>query len=503
MSGKLMRISLAAAILAVCLGYFVASRGGCSPLRSGKGYNLSRHDFGIPFLRFSGAEMLRNIKTEELITEVENVIEQDGLPADVFYGLSSRAPDKEKQTQRKYDAEREELQQHNIAVTLFDLFQEYDTSGEPNDMSELWKASPIGEWDVDEQKLESVKTILTKLDVKRQTIRKKLKDDEQTCFYYIFVRPESRKSSKTSSEEEDSSWSGTWVNTWASKYLADYALLEEYVIAQALLDGDIDSAIDALAYMFRIAQVASALDNVGVRGDAAVVRIRAFDVMQRVILDPRFEKKHMIRLRDLLTEQYENWTSEYFTWFGDRASGLMLYQRISLNGLDALEQTEIEGLVKRRINNSADEDETRSMFNQGFRKYHEADAAFYLRSMQAILDVSGKPLKSRQNVLNQINQELVAMKDRVDDDGIVSEYVVAYVLLKDVDRLMELFAKDQSALIRAFTAVLRSLGQNNTDSYLDPFTGKPYEVEKEQGFFRISTTMLPHPFRVPNFSALE
>jgi CRISPR/Cas system type I-B associated protein Csh2 (Cas7 group RAMP superfamily) len=123
--------------------------------------------------------------------------------------------------------------------------------------------------------------------------------------------------------------------------------------------------------------------------------------------------------------------------------------------------------------------------------------------MQTVLDVSDKPLKERRNVLDQINQELFVMKDRIDDDGIVSEYFVANIMLKDVDRLMELFAKDQSALMRAFTAVRRSLGQNNTDSYLDPFTGEPYVVEKEQGFFQISTTMLPHPFRVPVFTNSE
>ena len=513
MSSKLLRMYLAAAIFAGVFGYYIFSAlqrsNFFSGIRKGGMYSLFRHDFGIPSQRFSGAEMLRKIKTPELIAEVEKVIEQEGLPADVFYGLSSKVPDERLLTQQEYDREKQEQQQYNIAAVLNDEFQEYDTH-QQNDMHKLWDASPIGEWDADEQKFESVRQILSSMEPKRQTIRRKLEDVGNTHFYYIFVRPESLKSSKslksvkTSSPSELSSHAGTLVNTWASKYLADYALLEEYAIARALLDGDIDTAIDALAYIFRITQLASTLGNVGVRGDAAMVRLRAFDVMQRVILDAKFEKKHMNRLREMLMEQRDHWTTEYFTWFGDRASGLMLYQRIFVDGpINALTPAELAVWEKREIYSSEDAGRLQNVFVRAFRKYHEADAAFYLQSMQKILNISDKPLVGRLDVLNKINRDILAAQDKRDKDEISMEFFVANLLLQDVDRMMRIFVQDQSALDRAYVAMLLSLGQNNTNGFSDPATDKPYEVHKENGWLSISTANLPRPFRVPVFTQAE
>ena len=125
---------------------------------------------------------------------------------------------------------------------------------------------------------------------------------------------------------------------------------------------------------------------------------------------------------------------------------------------------------------------------------------FYLRAMQRIVDISSEPFVRRQDVLKQINEELLAKRDLFDSDGIALEPFVAGVRLQDAERFMMLFAQDQSALNRALVAIQYSLGQRNTDSLRDPFTGKPYEVQPDDdGFISISTEMLPRPFRVPVF----
>jgi len=441
--------------------------------------------FGVSFQRFTGVESLRKTKTPELIAEVENVVEQNGLPADVFFGLSSYNPEDRKPVS----------QLTNIAITLHQEFREFypdpDDLQKPvrQELEQLWEASPIGEWNVDEQKLDNLYPVLSRLESKRLTIRSRLEDDRNTHFYYVFNHPESLKN-----------WvlnPGTMVSTESSKYLADYALLEEYAIVQALLDGNISEAIGGLAFIFRIAQLAAMLGNVGVRSDAALVRLRAFDVMQRVVLDSKFEKKHMIDLRTILAEQRDEWTSEYVTWFGDRASGMMLYHQVLMNGLDAaLEPAELEALEGRDIN----------ALSRGGRKYHEEDATFYLRAMQMILDVSTKPYVERSEVLNQINQALRERLDTYDMEGdvrIAKEPVVASILLKDIERLMKIYAQDQSALDRAFLAILRSLGQGDTDHFRDPFTDAPYEVRQEQGALSVSAENLPRPFRVPVFTDRE
>jgi len=143
---------------------------------------------------------------------------------------------------------------------------------------------------------------------------------------------------------------------------------------------------------------------------------------------------------------------------------------------------------------------------RGFKKYREADETFYLRAMQKIMDVSNKPYVERLEVLNQINQELRERAGTFDMEGkdkIAKDYFVANILMKDVERLMQIFAQDRSALDRALVVILWSLGQSNTDNYRDPFTNNPYVVRKVQGLLSVSAENLPRPFRMPIFTDKE
>ena len=423
--------------------------------------------------RFAGAETWREAHSEDLIDEIRNVIDQEGMPVNVF-------ADDRKPKERNVD------DPTNIAVTLHHLFQEYypQDPEKPNDLQKLWDASPAGAWDVDEQVLHDMHAILVKFEPKRQTVRKMLLE-ETTRFNYMF----NQRDTKSIMSVQPA------VNTEASKYLADYALLEEYAVAQALLDGNIIEATNALWYIFHLAHVASKLGNVGVRSDVALMRLQTYEVMQRVVLDPKFEKSDMVFLRDMLAERQEKWISEYDTWFGDRASGMVLYHHVMMNGVVNAFTPEELALVQNRANIDA--------VMRGFRAHHEEDKTFYLESMQRILNVSKKPFVKRQDVLKRIKKELSDMESTYDENGLPSEHFVAYVLLKDIDRLMQIFAQDQSALNRAVVVMHRSLGQSNTDSYHDPFTDEPYEVRKVKGMWNVSATMLPRDFQVPDFTNKE
>ena len=477
MTKKNQQIALAAGVFALILGFYVyenISPGTFSGLRGKHAAKI--HDFKIDLQRFAYAETLRSIRVDstEFIAEIENVIRQKGLPADVFVDKNAG----------KSSAER--ITGPNIAITLHDQFYKYYDTEKPNkSLEKLWEKSPEGPWDIDKQTLDSVKATLAELEPARLAIRSILKQPD-TYFYYIFVYPQDLKS-RFDVE--------ITVNTEASRYLTDYTLLEEYVIAQALLDGNIAEAVGALAYMFRIAQLASYLGNVAVRSDAALVRLRAFDVMQRIVLDPKFNKSHMVYLRNMLQEQYKDWTSERVAWFGDRASGIKLYHQVLMYGESALEQSALDELKARGV----DIDE---VFLPGFMKYHEADEVLYLQSMQKILDISDKPFRQRQDVLNQISDEL-HQKDNTSVDGISTEAFLANMLLKDAGGLMRLFAKDRTALTRALALTSLSVGQSQTDNYRDFLTDEPYPVQKGDGFISITIGTLPRPFRVPDFTAAQ
>jgi len=484
MSSKTQRTYLAAAILTAAVGFYVYShwKPGENPFSGIRGRNINSSQFDVPFARFRCAETLRSVQTPELVDAVRRVIEQNGLPADVFVDDTDT-----------FDERKGETQPLNVAVMLHNEFHKlYALENPDNAIETLWDASPEGEWDVDRQKLDGVRATFVRLEPKRQAIRTALKQPHAR-FYYIFIYP-----------DMSSPWSdaGIIVNTEASRYLSDYALLEEYAIAQALLDGNIGEAIDALAYVFRIAQLASHLANVGTRSDAAVVRLRAFDVMQRVILDPNFNRTHMVRLRRMLVEQHEDWVSEYITWFGDRASAIRLYHQLRLYlPVDVLEDDQFRELQRRGLVNEVEPGIFEpGRFDRGFEKHYEADHAFYLQSMQRILDVSEKPFVERLDVLDQIAGELFRKENTYDDVGIATEPFVANILLKDVSRLMQIFARDESALNRALVLTFRSLGQSNTDRYQNPFTGKPFEVHEADGLLSITIPELPRPLRMPVFT---
>jgi len=489
MANKTLRTCLAGAIIVAVFGFYIISHWkGCnfSGIR-GKNFNTSKFD--EPFSRFEGAETLRKARSNDLVAEVQKVIDQNGLPADVFVD----------DTKKFEDAER--LPPLNIAETLDRLFYEFYDPNTPSNspaklgLEELWDASPDGEWDIDEQILERVRPTLNRFESKRQEVRNALEQRATRLrpaprFYYIFVYPDLLDP-----------WTDAAVkiNTEASRYLHDYALLEEYAIAQALLDGNVGDAANSLAYVFRITFLASHLRNVGTRSDAALTRLRAFEVMQRVMLDPKFGKEHMIFLRVILEEQRKNWIPEYGAWFGDRASGIILYHRVMLYGMD---DDEMENVFEPAELNALDARVTRPVFRQGFAKYHEADQAFYLRAMQRVLDTSKEPFVNRRDVLNQISSALFRMEDMRDDKGVAMEPFVANILLKDVERLMRLFARDESALNRTLALLDASLGGSNTDNYRDPFTGQPYEIHREDGFLSITVPELS-TFRVPSFVVTE
>ncbi|MDR0520726.1 MAG: hypothetical protein LBH00_02610 [Planctomycetaceae bacterium] len=447
---------------------------------------FGKPQFNVSFKRFANAETLRRTRSKELLAEAEEVLKQKGLPADVFTDDVSQST--------------------NIARVLHEHFHQYydiidgkspnDPSVPPNDMRKLWNASPVGAWDIDQAKIGSVKEILGIMQEKRLAVRSML-EQRETCFYYQFSRPKE-------------SWQIS-IDIDASKYLADYALLEEYAVADALLKGKMEDVYAAAAYTFRIAQLASVLPAAGVRADAALVRLRLFDVMQRILLDPKLEPKHLLWFSEMLKEQYAGFTPESNVWFGDRAAGIKLYNDILIQGPDsALDILDIQKMEERKVY---------LPFVKGFLKSHITDEVFYLRSMQRIIDASKKPYHTRKPVLDSIRRALQEKYDTPD------EPYVAQLQLKDVDRLMRLYAQDESALRRALVLMLVSLGQAylneageprltgtpketgqqflRQELLTDPFTGKPYKVKRVDGLLTIASENLPRTFRIPDFRKKE
>ncbi|MDR0337223.1 MAG: hypothetical protein LBI18_09050 [Planctomycetaceae bacterium] len=428
---------------------------------------------------FRGMETARSEKDKELVAEIKKIIDQKETPSDIFKQLPANTV--------------------NIAVTLNDVFH-FDNSEE---LKILRNAAPKeGKWNINNETLEQLSEILDHFESKRLTIRNIL-NRSNVCFHFIF--------------EQDEEF-GEIVDVQAANYLEDYLLLEEYAIAKSLRDGQVEEALDSLVYLFRMAQLASAVAVPAVRSSAALIRLRAVDVMQRIILDTKFNKRYLNGLYGMIYEQLESWTPDRAVWVADRASGLKTFHRILQYGPEAaLTPTELDELEKRGLltfvarkqkgrknkKNTTDNNETKEtiLMNNDFWRTHVADETFYLKSMQKIIDKCNKPFYQRIAVLDEINNEVLSKMDKK------PEPVIAEILLRGIVRSMRLHAQDRAGCETACLAMAISLEKPTTMLRTsNPFSEKKYTIDEindqenpQNKFIEVTSSGNHQPFRVPDY----
>ena len=407
---------------------------------------------------FVGMETTRTLKDEQLIAEIKQVKDAQGLPSEVF---ADNVPP-----------------EMNVAHELSKLFGIYKAN--PGELDKLRTGITGGEWKIADETLKQVSDILTRVESKRQDIRSMLKR-ENVCFSFEF----------TESEE------GLIPDTDGADFLEDYVLLEEYAIARALLNGKVDDAVECLNYIFRIAQLTAEVRSPEVRSKAARIRRYALNIAQTVVLDPKFRKKNLIDLYEILKEQLETWTDDAEAWIGDRAGGLKVFNLVALYGPEgALEPNEIEELDQRGI-------------LEGYTKRRDLaqiiakDQVYYLRAMRSLIDECRRPFFQRRTLLNRLFSEQRRLK------GTPEEPIIAGFLLRGITELMEYIAFDRADCEAAFLAMSTSLKQPVPPEQfeLDPLYGKKYETrrmlnptEPKISIVQTAYSNSLKPFRVPDYS---
>ena len=411
--------------------------------------------------RLVGLETTRTLKDESLIVEIKQIADDGGLPADVF---ADDVPP-----------------EMNIASGLNKLFRIYKDN--PGELDRLRTGVASGEWRIAEGILKDVSDILTRVEPKRQDIRSML-ERKGVCFAFEF----------TPSEE------GLIPDTDGADFMEDYVLLEEYAVARSLLEGKIDEAVESLNYIFRIAQLAAEVRSPEVRSKAARIRRHAIDIMQTVVFDPKFQRKNLNDLYEILKEQLDNWTDDAEAWIGDRAGGLKVYNLVAQYGLEnALEPDEINELHERGI---LDEYGKQRNFAQILTK----DQVYYLQMMKSVITESRRPFYLRRTLLDRIFSETRRLRNTPE------EPIIAGFLLRGISELMEYIAFDRTECEAAFLAMSVSLTRPLPPGQLelDPLFGKKYEVRKMLNPTdpKISIVWASYfhslkPFRSPDYSSGE
>ncbi|MDR2706872.1 MAG: hypothetical protein LBC02_13925 [Planctomycetaceae bacterium] len=439
---------------------------------------------------FRGMETARFEKDKELVAEIKKVMNQKETPSEIFKNNPSGNV--------------------NVAIALNNAFRLENNE----ELNTLRNAAPKeDEWGISDETLEQLSEILTRFETKRLTIRNILNRPD-SCFYFIFKQDEEF---------------GEIIDIQAADYLEDYFLLEEYAIAGALRDGRIEDALDSLVYVFRIAQLTATIGVPAARSQAALIRLRAVDVMQTIVLNQKFNKRYLNGLYAMIREQLEHWTPDRTVWVADRASGLRTYHRILQYGLGAaLTPAEINDLEKRDLlmfierkqkkrkknttdNKNENENENENEENEiketiilknDFLHGHVSDEIFYLRSMQKVINVSEKPFYQRLSVLSEVTDEVVRAMDQKE-----SEPVIAEILLRGIVELMRLHAQDRAACEMTFLAMSVSLEKPSFVSLTsNPFSEKGYDVNQiedadnpKNKYIQVSFPDIRKPFRVLDY----
>lgn len=433
----------------------------------------------LPGKAFIGLEAIRSDRTPELVDEIKKVIASRGTPGDVF--ADDVPPER------------------NIARELSKEFKIYQQN--PGELEQLRREVPVDQWSIGKETLGKVADILERVEPKRQKIRELLMQKD-ICFSFEFIN--------------DPDY-GDIPDTGASDFLADYAILEEFAIARALADAQPARAVESLAFLFRLTQLAAEVKNPGVRTKAAQIRMHTVDVLQAVVMDPNLKEKELAQLYLILQEQLDDWTPDADAWIGDRASGMKVYNQIVQYGIDAaLNQQEIEELVLRGAVVQDKKDRLQLTNHRSLAR----DQVFYLKSMQSVIDSCSEPYFQRLTTLGRIDEQVRNAQ------GTEEETIIAEILLRGIRELMQYCTQDRARCEAATLAMASSL-RNSNESVpgrdgltlaqrakgaieslsVDPLYGKPYEIRRIKGGAGSQANLVwvsyrdnLKPFRAPDYS---
>lgn len=434
--------------------------------------------------RFFGLEATRKARDETLVAEVARLIDESALPADLY--------------QTKLD------EKHNVAVQLRKHFEAFEDNR--RDLQRLAVEQPLGAWTISPETLKSVAPVLDRLRPQRELIRQVL-DREKVEFGLDLVETKTTR----------------MLNPKVPDLLRDYILLEEFAVARALAEGDMNVANDSLRYIFKLARLASFAKSMPLRFTAAEIRQKALNILQTLVLDSRFSPEDKGLFLEELRHTLANWPDDALAWVGERAYGMQMFESIRQDGilppLPSDTPSKDYQTMKREMNQTPTPPTTEEMLkrvelsaftynelayladpvgdpgfllwvNDGLFQTIDADEVFYLRTMRSIITASSEPYYRQVHVFDTLVSDIYSKRDQPDEPFIAS------ILLRDVRAMAQTQAVDR-AQVEAF-AVALTLSDEETGrapwakplvNAINPLTGEGYSVQRSER--HVSTAYFP------------
>ena len=440
---------------------------------------------GVAFLLFSASLMCRNIDRQD-----RTVL--SSYDSSVFTDISSVRFEKDKDFIKEFEKIVTSSSSRGLPVEIFkndippnaniashleqqfSVFYEEGNSGELEALRSV-RPQPGSDWEISSEALQTVNDVINRTDERRLFIRKLL-IAKKTCFATELVYNKKTKES---------------IPNWkAASYLDDYLLLEEFAVAKSLHEGNVHQAIDAAAYMFRLAQLASEVEMPSARAKVAQMRRKTIRITQAIALDPLCQEKDIVRLYDIMKEQLDHWVPDERAWIGARAFGMLIYEAVRERGMIPI--------LGNQVIAEATRNGVMELYEKNILRSLTSDYTFYLQSMSTMIDSSRDVYSSRQKDFAAIGARL-RERQRPESGPFP---IIADFLLRNIREIMEACAVEraecESAFIAVATSANRPVGLLHHGNSLN---GKPFQISTLESPPRVSVTFegAEQPFIAPIF----
>ena len=252
---------------------------------------------------------------------------------------------------------------------------------------------------------------------------------------------------------------------FAEEYAAPfvyYVAVERAFAKRSLEQRQPDEVIQAIRYVYRLAEELSESGSLELRTVAALVRLQMLEMAQLLVLHSHSKQEHHELLYKILEDQINNRTTDAVIWARYREEGKQFFADVSKYALDTMISP---NLMKKLTDRNA-----LNKYKQAAVERVDQDQSVFLQLSEIVIESCAVPFFKRQSILRTLDNE--HRKQR----GAANEPVFALLLLQDVAQSMRLFAQERSGIETAYLALAVSLGKQDRSHLLNFLTGNEYEI---------------------------
>ncbi len=242
--------------------------------------------------------------------------------------------------------------------------------------------------------------------------------------------------------------------------------LEAFAAAEALWAGDLDSALESLHYMLRLAECVAAEPHLVSRLEGAFLRMEGLLVLQAIVGHEKFQRSHALLIRGWLDDQLAAWPDDSLAWIGDRAQGMVMYEAVRGGELDKFLTEKDKEQIKAVS--------TITAFAEAACRDVNADELYYLKAMDKIIESCRNPYHTRVEDFEQLRQDLHERRNRSD-----FPLVAGRLLLPEFEKAHVIQARDRANCEGWVLALAAACGEKPPKIGNNPLTGRPYRMERD------------------------